>query len=132
MLASGETQQAVAALWPTVRQIALDSLADPDGDLRTRAEAWVATTADRLVVDEEFRSTVNGRIESAAAYLSERYGTEAVALISDTVAKWDATEASERIELQVGRDLQWIRVNGTVVGALAGLAIHTVGSLLMG
>lgn len=132
VLASGETQQAVAALWPTVRQIALDSLADPDGDLRTRAEAWVATTADRLVVDEEFRSTVNGRIESAAAYLSERYGTEAVALISDTVAKWDATEASERIELQVGRDLQWIRVNGTVVGALAGLAIHTVGSLLMG
>ncbi|MFM2437991.1 MAG: hypothetical protein RLZ55_808 [Actinomycetota bacterium] len=132
VLTSAETQEAVAALWPTVRQIALNSLADPDGDLRRRAESWVSATADRLVVDQPFRAAVNGRIESAAAYVSERYGAEAVVLISETVARWDATEASDRIELQVGRDLQWIRVNGTVVGALAGLVIHAVGSLLMG
>ncbi len=47
-------------------------------------------------------------------------------VISDTIARWDAAEASRRIELQVGRDLQFIRINGTVVGALAGLAIHAV------
>lgn len=132
VLASPETHEAVASIWPTTRRILLESLADPEGELRRRAEDWVASTADRLVGDAEFRATVNERIEGAAAYLSERYGQEAVVLISETVARWDATEASERIELQVGRDLQYIRINGTVVGALAGIVIHAVGTLLLG
>ena len=46
------------------------------------------------------------------------------------MARWDTEETSRRIELQVGRDLQWIRVNGTVVGGLAGLVIYTIGQLL--
>jgi uncharacterized membrane-anchored protein YjiN (DUF445 family) len=54
------------------------------------------------------------------------YAGEVAAVISDTVKHWDADDASRRIELHVGRDLQFIRINGTVVGALAGLAIHTV------
>jgi uncharacterized membrane-anchored protein YjiN (DUF445 family) len=48
------------------------------------------------------------------------------------VARWDADDASERIELHVGRDLQYIRINGTVVGALAGIAIHAIGVLAFG
>jgi hypothetical protein len=52
-------------------------------------------------------------------------------LITDTVQRWDAEETSRKVELQVGRDLQFIRINGTVVGALAGLAIHTVSQLLL-
>lgn len=132
VLASPETHEAVASIWPTTRRILLESLADPEGELRRRAEDWVAATADRLVDDEEFRSGVNDRIEGAAAYLSERYGQEAVVLISETVERWDAGEAADRIELQVGRDLQYIRINGTVVGALAGIAIHAVGTLLLG
>lgn len=132
LLASPETHEAVASIWPTTKRILLESLADPDGELRRRADDWVAVTADRLVADEEFRAVVNARVESAAAYLSERYGSEAVFLISETVARWDATEASERIELQVGRDLQYIRINGTVVGALAGVVIHAVGTTLLG
>jgi uncharacterized membrane-anchored protein YjiN (DUF445 family) len=51
-------------------------------------------------------------------------------LISTTVARWDPDEASRRIELQVGRDLQFIRINGTLVGGLAGLVIHSLGQLL--
>ena len=51
-------------------------------------------------------------------------------VISDTVQRWDGEDASRRIELHVGRDLQFIRINGTVVGALAGLVIHTVAILL--
>ena len=47
-------------------------------------------------------------------------------MISDTIDRWDGRDAARRIELYVGRDLQFIRVNGTVVGALAGLAIHAV------
>jgi uncharacterized membrane-anchored protein YjiN (DUF445 family) len=59
------------------------------------------------------------------------YRGEIITLITDTVQRWDAEETSRKVELQVGRDLQFIRINGTVVGALAGLAIHTVAQLLL-
>ena len=52
-------------------------------------------------------------------------------MISDTVARWDAGDTAKKIELQVGRDLQFIRVNGTIVGALAGIAIHAIGELVV-
>jgi uncharacterized membrane-anchored protein YjiN (DUF445 family) len=51
--------------------------------------------------------------------------------VTETVERWDAAETTRKIELQVGRDLQFIRINGTVVGALAGLAIHAVGQLVL-
>ena len=73
---------------------------------------------------------MNGWIEKAVGYLAEEYGHEIADLIATTVARWDGAEASRRIELQVGRDLQFIRINGTVVGGLAGLAIYSIGQLL--
>jgi uncharacterized membrane-anchored protein YjiN (DUF445 family) len=69
-------------------------------------------------------------LESVVGYVAEEYGHEITDLIATTVERWDATEASRRIELQVGRDLQFIRINGTVVGSLAGVVIYTVGQLL--
>ncbi|MGA9715072.1 MAG: DUF445 family protein, partial [Aeromicrobium sp.] len=60
----------------------------------------------------------------------ENYGTEIATVISVTVNRWDGKETAERIELHVGRDLQFIRINGTVVGGLVGLTIHTVAQLL--
>ena len=54
------------------------------------------------------------------------YGSEIVSVISDTIERWDGREAAARIELHVGRDLQFIRINGTVVSGLVGLLIHTV------
>lgn len=132
LLASPETHEAVYSIWPTTRRILLESLADSDGELQRRADEWVGHIADRLEHDDEFRRVVNQRIESSAAFLAGRYGGEAADLISETVARWDASEASERIELQVGRDLQFIRINGTVVGALAGIVIHAIGSNLLG
>ena len=65
-----------------------------------------------------------------AGYLVERFSADAADLVSSTVARWDTEETSRRIELQVGRDLQFIRINGTIVGALAGLAIHAVSQLV--
>jgi len=59
------------------------------------------------------------------------YRDEITTLITDTVQRWDADETSRKIELQVGRDLQFIRINGTVVGALAGLLIYTVAQLII-
>ena len=66
------------------------------------------------------------RLAAAVRYAVQQYGDGVVLLISRVVRGWDARDASARIEAAVGRDLQYIRINGTVVGALAGVALHTV------
>ena len=80
---------------------------------------------DEILVDK-----VDGWLEQAAGYVVSNYRAEITTLITDTVERWDAEETSRKIELQVGRDLQFIRINGTVVGALAGLVIYTVANVL--
>ncbi len=127
-----ETQRVVNGIWPAAKELVTDALADPDSDLRRRAEAYLADTSVRLRDDPAFAESVDRRIASGAGYLVDRYGADAVGLISDTVKRWDASEASRRIEVAVGKDLQYIRINGTVVGALAGLVIYSVGNLLVG
>ena len=84
----------------------------------------------RLATDPELAGKANAWIANAASYLVRTYKHEITSLITDTVQRWDAVETSQKIELQVGKDLQFIRINGTVVGALAGLAIYTVASLI--
>jgi uncharacterized membrane-anchored protein YjiN (DUF445 family) len=76
------------------------------------------------------RELVQRQGRRAAGYLAERFAGDLADLVSTTVARWDTEETSRRLELQVGRDLQWIRVNGTVVGGLAGLVIYTLAQLL--
>ena len=132
ILDSHELQRIVISIWPVTKRLLLKALRNPESELRQRADAIVADFADRLVDDATLRARVDGRVERAAVYLIDRYGAEFATIISDTVARWDASEASRRIELQVGRDLQFIRINGTVVGALAGLAIHTFAVIVLG
>ena len=69
-------------------------------------------------------------MQEGAVYLIEEYGDEVEHLISNTISKWDAEETSRKIELHVGKDLQFIRINGTIVGGLVGLVIHTFSLLL--
>ena len=76
------------------------------------------------------RELVQRHAAHIAGYLVERFSADIADLVGSTVARWDTEETSRRIELQVGRDLQWIRVNGTVVGGLAGLVIYTIAQLL--
>jgi uncharacterized membrane-anchored protein YjiN (DUF445 family) len=83
-----------------------------------------------LVSDEEARRAVDDQVAEAAAALVDAHGAEVAVLIEETVAGWDPGLAAERIELAVGRDLQYIRFNGTLVGGLAGLALYSLGLLL--
>lgn len=126
-----EAQRTVSAIWPAAKELVLDALADPQSDLRTRADTYLADLARRLRQDPDFAAAVDGRIAAAAGYLVQRYGADAVELISETVRRWDAGEASKRIENAVGRDLQFIRINGTVVGSLAGLVIYSLSELIV-
>ena len=127
-----EVHKAIAAMWPATRRVLLDALSNPGSELRLRADDQLETFSSRLLTDPEFAAGIDQRIATTASFLVQRYAEEIVTLITDTVERWDASEASERIELQVGKDLQYIRINGTVVGSLAGLVIYTVGQLVVG
>lgn len=121
-----------AATWQVAKRLILESVDDPNSTLRTKVAENVVRFGERLRDDDELRAKVDRWVLTATDYVVVNYADEVTSLISDTVERWDAEEASSKIELQVGRDLQFIRINGTVVGSLAGLAIYTVSALLFG
>lgn len=121
-----------ARLWQTAKAGLLASLADATSALRVRAQDILAEVGGRLTSDAALQGRVDGWITDAAAFLVDRYRHDIASVITDTVERWDAAETTEKLELLVGRDLQYIRLNGTVVGALAGAAIFAVAQLLLG
>ncbi len=125
-------QRFIGQAWGTVKRLILDAAEDPSSALRTRVRDGLVGFGARLTSDAELREKIDGWLADAAGYVVRHYRGEITTLITDTVARWDAEETSRKVELQVGRDLQFIRINGTVVGALAGLVIYTVGQLAFG
>ncbi|MFH8619099.1 DUF445 domain-containing protein [Streptomyces sp. NPDC017979] len=126
LLAREEVQDVIASAWSSVRAMIISAADDDRSELRLRARASLLSLGARLSTDERLQSKLDGWIESAAVYVVTTYRGEITSLISDTVASWDAEHTSRKIEAHIGRDLQFIRINGTVVGALAGLVIYTV------
>nr|WP_235434710.1 DUF445 domain-containing protein [Mycobacterium heckeshornense] len=129
LMARDEITNAAATAWKTLKRLVLEGVDDPSSALRTRIAETVVRIGESLRDDADLRDKVDNWIVRAAQHLVSQYGVEITAIITDTIERWDAEEASRRIELHVGRDLQFIRINGTVVGALAGLAIYTVAQL---
>jgi uncharacterized membrane-anchored protein YjiN (DUF445 family) len=129
LLEHPDVQGWLQSLWGEVKVSLLDAARDPQSDLRKRLVHGFATAGARLGVDRELQVKVDGWIERLVLHVVEHYKGEIAGLIASTVERWDSAETGRRIELQVGRDLQFIRINGTVVGGLAGLAIHTVSEL---
>ncbi|WP_237749471.1 DUF445 domain-containing protein [Streptomyces sp. SS] len=126
LLARPEIQDIIASAWSSVRALIISAAEDDRSQLRLRARASLISLGARLSTDTRLQEKVEGWAEDAAAYVVTTYRNEITSLITDTVAGWDATQTSKKIEANIGRDLQFIRINGTVVGALAGLLIYTV------
>nr|WP_306363218.1 DUF445 family protein [Nocardia sp. CC227C] len=118
------------ATWRAAKRMILESAEDPNSTLRRKVADNVQQLGQRLVDEPGMSERVDGWVERGTRYLVSNYGQEVATLVSDTVARWDAEEASRKIELQAGRDLQFIRINGTVVGSLAGLAIYSISHVL--
>jgi uncharacterized membrane-anchored protein YjiN (DUF445 family) len=118
------------SLWTNAKNAVLTAAADPDSELRGRLAGLLRDGARLLQTDPTVRELVQRHSGNIAGYLVERFSHDIADLVGSTVERWDTEETSRRIELQVGRDLQWIRVNGTVVGGLAGLVIYTIGQLI--
>lgn len=117
-------------LWDALRRALIGSLEDESSLLRTRVLEEIQTWGQRLMADQALASRLDARLSDVAAYAVNTYGNEVATIISATVNRWDGKETAERIELHVGKDLQFIRINGTVVGGLAGLTIHSISHLL--
>lgn len=131
LLTHPQVGDTVVSLWQSLRASLNDALDDPDSTLRARAAAMIEDLGRSLVEDPEQQQRVDALAQDAVGYLVTTYGRELSSVISHTIKEWDGEAASRRIELYVGRDLQFIRINGTVVGALVGLIIHGVSQLLL-
>ncbi len=114
------------SLWNAFRTALLKSLEDDEGPLRHRGVLELTRFGARLVTEENLRERLDGHAADLAVFVVGRYGDELTAVITHTIDRWDGKEAARRIELYVGRDLQFIRINGTIVGGLVGVLIHAV------
>ena len=132
ILARGEVQDLIASTWSSIRAMIVTAAEDERSELRLRVRTSVLSLGARMAVDGGLQGKVNGWIEGAAAHVVTTYRHEITSLITETVESWDAEHTSRKIEAHIGRDLQFIRINGTVVGALAGLVIYTVSHVLGG
>lgn len=130
IMARDEVARAAETAWGAAKRIILESVDDPSSALRTRIADTVVRIGESVRDDADLRDKVDNWVVRGAQHLVSQYGAEITTIITDTIERWDADEASRRIELHVGRDLQFIRINGTVVGSIAGLVIYTIAQLL--
>ncbi|MGW4928844.1 DUF445 domain-containing protein [Agromyces sp. NPDC004153] len=126
LLDSPRVREFAGEAWASVKATLDQALADPDSELRKGFRAAVIEVGARLATDEELAAKVDEWVADAAAYVVRNYRHEIAGVITETVERWDPRETTEKLELQVGRDLQYIRINGTVVGALAGVTIYAI------
>lgn len=129
-LSHPSVSRSMVSLWGSLKRTIVEALEDEHGALRERMAVALRDLGGRLRDDAEFRAGADKRIADAVSYVARTYGREISSVISQTIDKWDGKEAADRIELHVGRDLQFIRINGTVVGGLVGLTIHAITQLV--
>jgi uncharacterized membrane-anchored protein YjiN (DUF445 family) len=120
----------VASLWRDLKAQLKEEAADPASELRRRLAAAVVAAGQGLRDDPVLAARVNDGVETGARYVAEHFHGEIAALVAGTISRWDAAETSRRLELLLGPDLQYIRINGTVVGAGAGLVLHVIAQVL--
>ena len=113
-------------VWERIRQSLIRRARDPESALGGELRTSLAELGQALKADPRLQSQVNRFARRTAVGVSSRYGDQIVQLVSETVKRWDARTITDRVEGAVGRDLQFIRINGTLVGGLVGMTIHFV------
>jgi len=121
---------AMQAGWGEFKLALRRDCADPDGRLRQWLTEMLTNAGAGLAADASVRAALNERVRSLLVELAGRHGQDVSKLVSDTIRGWDASTVVEKLEANVGRDLQFIRVNGTVIGGLVGLVLHAGAQLM--
>jgi uncharacterized membrane-anchored protein YjiN (DUF445 family) len=130
LLGSPELRKWTRSVWEDAKVALQQQAREPDSEVRRRLATTIVGLGRRLQEDPALRTAIEASAERGARYVAEHFHDEITGLVTSTVQRWDAQETSGKLELLLGRDLQFIRINGTVVGGLAGLAIHAVAELL--
>ena len=131
VLSSTAVRDWSSSLWQRARDSLRAQAADPESELRGRLADALAAAGRRLGSDRNLQEGLERMVESGARALAGQFHDELAGLVTGTIERWDAAETSGQLELLLGRDLQYIRINGTVVGAGVGLALHAI-SLALG
>ncbi len=131
LLAHPDMRAWMQSLWRDSKRGLLAAAADSTSELDTRLTSSFRNIGERLMTEPELQAKVDRWVAQALTYVVDNYRSEVTNLIESTIARWDGDVTARKMELQVGRDLQFIRINGTVVGGLAGLAIHAISVLLI-
>ncbi|MDQ2650409.1 MAG: DUF445 domain-containing protein [Actinomycetota bacterium] len=116
----------VAGMWSDAKATLRRQAADPDSELRQQLARAIQAAGQRMVAEPALTAGVQNGAEAGVRYVVEHFGSEISSLVSGTIDRWDGEETARRLELLLGPDLQFIRINGTVVGGLAGLALHAI------
>ena len=116
----------LAGLWASARDAIITGLDKPGAAATARLRPAMQALGARIASDAPLRNAINLQLRRAAVGLVNDYGDAIVSLVSDTVRKWDASTVTEKLETAVGRDLQFIRINGTIIGGCIGLVIHAL------
>ena len=123
-------RNALSSLWLPLKQAVLQAAADPDSELRRVVASVIRQGASALRDDVELQAKCDRWVQVVMKHVLDHYSGEITGVITHTVSRWDSESTSRRLELQVGRDLQFIRINGTVVGSIVGLIIYSLSRLL--
>jgi uncharacterized membrane-anchored protein YjiN (DUF445 family) len=115
-----------SSLWRRAKDTLRTQAADPESELRGQLAGALAAAGRHLGSDSGLQESLQRLVESAARALAEQFHDELAGLVTGTIQRWDAAQTSSQLELLLGRDLQFIRINGTVVGAGVGLALHAI------
>lgn len=117
-------------IWDQAREAMLRMTRDPDTLMSGQLGEALRQLGETLQRDPRLARTINRFVRRAAVGAASDYGDGIVRLVSDTIRSWDTQTLTTRLENSVGKDLQYIRVNGTLVGGLVGVTIHTIGAWL--
>jgi uncharacterized membrane-anchored protein YjiN (DUF445 family) len=117
------------AVWQKAREAIIKAARNPDAVLAGKMGEILKSMGSTLEGDARIRAAINQFARRAVVGMAASYGASIVKLISETVRGWDAQTVTNRLEAAVGRDLQYIRINGTIVGGLVGLVLHMVDTL---
>jgi uncharacterized membrane-anchored protein YjiN (DUF445 family) len=130
VLGSTTLRDMSSSLWKSAKEALRAQADDPESELHHRLASALASAGQRLETDARLSGSVDRMAESAARSVAVQFHDELAGLVTGTIERWDASETSSQLELLLGRDLQFIRINGTVVGAGIGLILHAIAAAL--
>jgi uncharacterized membrane-anchored protein YjiN (DUF445 family) len=130
LLIHAELRQWSASMWAEGKARLRAQVDQPDSAFQQRLADALVAAGRRLRDDPALQAKIDDLLDSGARYIAEHFHDDLAGLVTGTIERWDASETSRKLELLLGRDLQFIRINGTIVGGLAGLVIHALAQAL--